>query len=308
MHAKMHAKMHEYPFDWSHVRAFVATADCGSLSSAATALGLTQPTVGRQVQALSEELGVDLFDRVGRGLRLTPAGQELLEHAREMADAAQRLALRAAGKSQALRGTVCISASEVHAVHLLPQAIATLRSRYPRIEVEVLAQNAASDLMRRQADIALRNFRPQEPDLIARKLRDAPAYLYASEAYLQQLGHPQGPKDLAAAVFIGFDAGDGLRQVLEQTLGLDLEPQQFAVRSASQLVQWELVKRGVGVGVMIPEVGDAEPGVRRLWPGLPPLRFPMWLVAHRELRQSRRVRVVFELLVEQLAGPGIAQG
>lgn len=287
-------------FDWNHARALLVTADEGSLSAAAAALGTTQPTVGRQVQALSEQLGVVLFERAGRGLALTPAGEALVRHVREMADAASRLSLSAAGKSQSLAGSVCISASEIHAVHLLPPIVATLRERYPGIEVEVLADNASADLKGRQADIALRNFRPQEPDLVARKLRDAPAYLYASEAYLQRLGNPQQSADLSEAVFIGFDGGDALRLALQHTVGLHLRAEQFAVRSESQLVQWELVKRGVGIGIMIPEVGDREPGVRRLWPALPPVMFPMWLVAHRELRESRRIRVVFELLVEHL--------
>ncbi|MGD8862938.1 MAG: LysR family transcriptional regulator [Myxococcales bacterium] len=292
-------------FEWAHARAFLVTAEEGSLSAAAVALGLTQPTVGRQVAALSEQLGVVLFERVGRGLELTPAGAELLQHVREMADAAQRFSLAAAGKSQSLSGSVCISASELHAVHLLPPAVAALRAAYPAIEVEVLADNAASDLRRRQADIAVRNFRPREPDLVARKLREAPAYLYASEDYLRRLGHPSCAAELTPeATFIGFDAGVGLRLALQGAMGLSLRPEQFAVRSESQLVQWELIKRGVGIGIMIPEVGDAEPGVRRLWPSLPPIVFPMWLVAHRELRDSRRVRVVFELLAEHLGGAG----
>jgi len=167
-------------FDWNKARAFLVTAEEGSLSAAARALGMAQTTLGRQVDGLERELGIVLFERVGRGLTLTPSGIELLEHVREMGAAAGKVSLSALGQSQAIEGRICISASETYATVLLPAIIAKLRLQEPGIEVEIVVANHASDLRRREADIAIRNFRPTEPDLIAKKIGDAHAVLYAT--------------------------------------------------------------------------------------------------------------------------------
>lgn len=167
-------------FDWNRARAFLVTAEEGSLSAAARALGMAQPTLGRQVNALEEELGIVLFDRTGQGLTLTPGGLELLDHVRAMGNAANAVSLSAAGQSQAIDGTICIAASEIYAAILLPPIIAKLRVAEPGIDIEIIVSNSASDLRRREADIAIRNFRPTEPDLIAKKIRDVPARLYAT--------------------------------------------------------------------------------------------------------------------------------
>jgi len=188
-------------FDWNRARAFLVTAEEGSLSAAARALGMAQPTLGRQVDALEEELGVVLFERVGRGLALTPSGLELLDHVRAMGDAANRVSLSAAGQSQSIEGTVCIAASETYAAILLPPIIAKLRRAEPGIDIEIVTSNKASDLRRREADIAIRNFRPTEPDLVAKKIRDVPARLYAAPAYLERIGNPKVPYDLRHADF-----------------------------------------------------------------------------------------------------------
>ncbi len=111
-------------FDWNRARAFLVTAEEGSLSAAARAPGMTQPTLGRQIMALEQELGVVLFERVGQGLVLTPGGLELLEHVRAMRDAANQLSLTTSGQSQVIEGSICICASEIHATFLLPPIIA----------------------------------------------------------------------------------------------------------------------------------------------------------------------------------------
>ena len=287
-------------FDWNRARAFLLTAEEGSLSAAARALGMTQPTLGRQVSALEEELGVVLFERVGRGLTLTPSGLELLEHVRAMGEAAGRVSLTASGQSQDLAGEVCVTASEVIAHFLLPPAIARLRIEHPGIDVEILASNSPSDLRRREADIAIRSFRPTQPDLIAKKIRDVEAHLYASPEYVARAGPFASAEELSRAQFIGFDTTDALRKGLEH-LGLSLTEDNFPVLCANHLVLWELVKAGVGIGVMQAEIGDAEPGVVRALPGLPGFPFAMWLTAHRELSTSRRIRAVFDLLYDALS-------
>jgi DNA-binding transcriptional LysR family regulator len=289
-------------FDWNRARAFLVTAEEGSLSAAARALGMAQPTLGRQVDALEEELGVILFERVGRGFTLTPSGLDLLDHVRAMGDAAGRVSLAAAGQSQSIEGTICIAASETHAAMLLPPVIVKLRARHPGIHIEIVASSRASDLRRREADIALRNFAPTEPDLIARKIRDIPARLYATPDYLDRIGNPKLPYDLRHADFISIDSSGMFLKGLN-AMGLSLTEANFPILTENYLVMWEYVKRGIGIGIQDGTIGDAEAAVRRVLPDLEPLMFPIWLVSHRELNTSRRVRVVFDLLVEELGSP-----
>jgi DNA-binding transcriptional LysR family regulator len=287
-------------FDWNRARAFLVTAEEGSLSAAARALGMAQPTLGRQVDALEAELGVVLFERVGRGFTLTPSGLELLDHVRAMGEAANRMSLTAAGQSQSIEGSISIAASETYAAMLLPSIIAKLRRLQPGIHIEIVASSRPSDLRRREADIAIRNFAPTEPDLIARKIRDVPARLYATPGYLESIGNPQLPYDLRYADFISIDSSGMFLKGLN-ALGLNLTERNFPILTESYLVMWEMVKQGLGIGVLDGNIGDAEPLVRRALPGFQPLMFPIWLVSHRELNTSRRVRVVFDLLAEELS-------
>lgn len=286
-------------FDWNRARAFLVTAEEGSFSAAARALGLTQPTLGRQVDALEEELGVVLFERVGRGLTLTRSGLDLLEHVRSMGRAATGVSLAATGQSQTIAGSISITASEVCAAFLLPPVLARLRREHPGIHVKIVATSAVRDLRRREADLAIRNARPTDPSLIATRLRDTPARLYATRSYLERVGHPRQAADLSRAELIGFD--DRLRDGMN-ALGFDLGAENFPLFTENHLVLWELVKNGVGIGAILEEVGDAEPLVERVLPSMPAIPVQMWLVSHRELYTSRRVRVVFDLLLEHL-GP-----
>ena len=286
-------------FDWNKARAFLVTAEEGSLSAAARALGMAQPTLGRQVDGLEQELGIVLFERVGRGLTLTPSGLELLDHVRDMGEAAGRFSMTALGQSQALEGTICISASETYAAVLLPPIIAKLRIIEPGIQVEIVVANHASDLRRREADIAIRNFRPTEPDLIAKKIGDAGAVLYATPDYIAKIGNPTKPEDLCRADFVNIDHGDMMLKGLN-TLGLGLTKANFPLLTESYLVMWELVRQGAAIGVLDAYIGDADPVVRRVLPDLEPLVFPIWLVSHRELTTSRRIRRVYDFLAEEL--------
>lgn len=287
-------------FDWNRARAFLVTAEEGSLSAAARAMGLTQPTLGRQVAALEKELGIVLFERVGRRLVLTPGGLELADHVRTMGEAASRFKLIAAGQSQSIKGPVCISASEVVAAFLLPPIIAGLRRETPGIRIEIVASNAPSNLLRHEADIAIRSFRPTQPDLIAKKLPDMPIRLYATKCYLERIGTPESPEDLAKADFIGFDETNRLIAFFN-VHGLSLTSANFPVLSMSQLVQWEMVKAGAGIAGMPQRIGDAESSVMRVLPSMKPMFVPMWLVSHRGLNTSRRVRMVFDILARSLA-------
>ena len=286
-------------FDWNKARAFLVTAEEGSLSAAARALGMAQPTLGRQVDGLEQELGIVLFERVGRGLTLTPSGLELLEHVRSMGEAAGRVSITALGQSQALEGTICISASETYAAVLLPPIIAKLRILEPGIQVEIVVTNHASDLRRREADIAIRNFRPTEPDLIAKKIGDADAVLYATPDYIAKIGNPTKPYDLRHAEFINMDHSGMMLKGLN-TLGLGLTEANFPLLTENYLVMWELVRQGAAIGILDAYIGDADTVVRRVLPDLEPFVFPIWLVSHRELTTNRRIRMVYDFLAEEL--------
>ena len=288
-------------FDWNRARAFWQTAEQGSFSAAARVLGTTQPTIGRQVAALEDELGVVLFERVGNGLELTSAGLDLVEHVRAMGEAANHIALVAAGQADAIDGTVCLTASELIAAYLLPPVIAGLRREHPGIELEIVASNSVRDLLRREADIAIRNVAPTHPDLVARSLGERRARPYASREYLSRIGNPRTPAALAeVGEFFGFDRSDMMLEVLRAD-GLPLTPASFPIVTSNHLVQWELAKRGAGICFVMEEVGDATPGMVRVLPELKPLPVPIWLVSHRELRTSRRIRLVFDALADALA-------
>ena len=286
-------------FDWNKARALLVTAEEGSLSAAARALGMAQPTLGRQVDGLEQELGIVLFERVGRGLQLTPGGLELLDHVRVMGDAAGHVSMNALGQSQTLEGRVCISASETYAAVLLPPIIAKLRILEPDIHVEIVVSNQASDLRRREADIAIRNFRPTEPDLIAKKVGEADAVLYATPDYIEKIGNPTMPQDLRHAHFVNLDHAGMMIKALNK-LGLGLTEENFPLLTESYLVMWELVRQGVAIGILDAHIGDADPIVRRVLPDFQPFIFPIWLVSHRELTTSRRIRRVYDYLAEEL--------
>ena len=287
-------------FDWNRARAFLVTAEEGSLSAAARALKMTQPTLGRQVTALEQELGIALFERSGRGLDLTPSGLDLLQHVRTMGDAASNLSLAASGQSNTIEGDICITATELMATFILPRMVQKLRLIEPGINVELIASNSASDLRRREADIAVRGFRPNQPDLIAKKVGDVTAYLYAAKTYLRSLGNPTSAVDFSEADFIGLDNSDRFITILNER-GFKLTPRNFPVMTDNRIVQWELVKQGVGIGIMPEDVGDAEPLVEQVLADLEPFTAPNWIVAHRELRTNRRVRMVFDFLADEFS-------
>ena len=216
-----------------------------------------------------------------------------------MQQAAERLAMLASGHALQLDGPISITASEAISAVLLPPIIHALRQRYPGISVELVASNRPRDLRRREADIAIRNFRPQEEHLFAKKIRDAEGYLYASPRYLAQFPRLETAEDLLQAEFLGFDRSDDLRLALQQ-MGVPLQPHHFPIVSENHLVQWEFVKQGMGIGVMQTDIGDAEPAVVRVPVALPLMPVPMWLVAHRELQSNRRIRTVFDFLAAEL--------
>ena len=285
--------------DWNQLKAFLQTAQTGSLSAAARKLGLTQPTLSRQVAAIEQQMGVTLFERVGKAMVLTPTGLDLLEHARAMGAAAEALGLAASGRSQAVGGVVSVSATDAVAAYMLPPIVQRLRAQEPGIAIEVISSNALSDLLRREADIAIRHVQPEQPDLIARLVREAQAHFYASEGWVKTYGHPRTAQDATQVPFVGSDRSGRYLTYLRQH-GLNLSEDNFSCYSDHTVAHWALVCQGMGIGAMMTEIARKTPGMVRVLDDLPPVRFPIWLVSHRELRTSRRIRVVFEALAAGL--------
>lgn len=286
-------------FDWNQVRSFLATVEEGSFSAAARVLGLTQPTLGRQVAGLEADLGVTLFERVGKALVLTEAGHELLASVRAMGQAAGQLSLTAAGQSQTVEGMVRLTVGDAIATYILPKMLARLRDAAPGIEVDVIVSNELSDLRRREADIAIRHVRPSEPDLIARLVRDGVARLYATPAYLARHGWPVSGTALQGALIVGIDRSERLLEVL-RAHGLAVERQNFRHYTNNTVVGWEMVKEGLAIGIMMEEVAALTPGVVPVLPDFRPIPVPIWLTTHRELNTSRRIRLVYDFLAGEL--------
>jgi len=287
-------------FDWNQARAFLATAEEGSLSAAARALGQTQPTLGRQVSALEAQLGVVLFERIGRTLVLTQSGSELMEHVKDMRDAAARVSLTATGQSQTTQGTVRITASDVMATYLLMPAWEKLRKIAPLLEIDVIASNDIQDIQRREADIAVRHVRPEQPDLIARLVMEETAHFYASPDYLNRRGRPKTLDDLKRHDFISF--GDTQMMIAYMDgMGIPITQSNLKLGSASGIVAWQMVCNGLGVALMSDQIAARFPNVERVLPDMTPVVFPIWLTTHRELHTSRRIRLVFDLLAEFLS-------
>jgi len=287
-------------FDWNQARAFLATAEEGSLSAAARALGQTQPTLSRQVSALETDLGVTLFERVGRSLTLTQSGMELLDHFRAMGNAASRISLAASGQSQAIEGHVRITATNIMATYHLPPVLKRLRDIAPGIEIDVVASNEVRDLTRREADIALRHGRPEQPDLIAKLVAESTAHLYASKEYLDRHGRPGTVSDLADREFIGFEEPERVIELLNG-LGLSLTRRNCSLTTASGTAMLEWVRQGLGICIFVKETAELVPGLEQVLPDFDPIPVPTWLVTHRELHTSRRIRLVFDLLADSFS-------
>jgi len=288
-------------FDWNHIRAFLVTAEEGTLSAAAKALGLTQPTLSRQVSALETELCITLFERVGQRLVLTNSGLELLEHARGMGDAALTFSLAATGQSQKIAGSVIVSAGELTAAYMLPKIIAKLRQEEPGIDIEVVVTNEASDLKRREADIAIRSFHPTQNDLIAKKIGEEVIWLYGTQEYLDQLPTITNFSELNDIQIIGFDRSSSLTGVLNKQ-NWKLSKKNFSLITSFQLLQLALCKEGQGLIFFPEQMGDIEPNLVRAYEHLGPIMtLPVWLVCHQELRTSLRVRRVFDFIATELS-------
>jgi DNA-binding transcriptional LysR family regulator len=275
-------------------------AETGSLTGAARALGRSQPTLGRQVQALETQLGIALFDRHPRGFALSEAGEQLLDPARKMRDAMRAIELAAAGRSTRLDGTVRITASVFASHHVLPPILAAIRAAEPAIQLELAPSDMTENLLFREADIAVRMYRPAQLDIITRHIGDIALGVFAARSYLDRAGRPETIADLWDHDLIGYDRNDLILTTM-RAMGWDATRDSFAVRCDNQTAYWELLRAGCGIGFSQLSVGRADPAVEEipLDLGIPPLH--VWLAAHQAMRRTPRVRRVWDLLADGLA-------
>ncbi|MEH6831813.1 MAG: LysR family transcriptional regulator [Sulfitobacter sp.] len=284
---------------WQLLQSFAAISEAGSLSAAASKTSSSQPTLSRHLNQLEGLLGQRLFFRTSSGLTLTPEGAAVQARADAMAHAAAQLSFTGA-LAQGVSGTVRLTASQIAATYLLPPMLVSLRNKHSGVSLELVASDQTENLLRREADLAVRMYRPTQNDLIAKKVADLPIGIYAARSYVEQYGMPEGPEQLAQHTVIGYDRStliiDGMRQ-----MGINVDRSFFAFRSDDQVVCWQMVKAGAGIGFGQRVIGDADETLVPLWPTLPIGSIPVWLTAHQELRMSPRVRICFDHLAESFA-------
>ncbi|OUS07509.1 LysR family transcriptional regulator [Rhodobacterales bacterium 52_120_T64] len=285
--------------DWTHIQAFLAVADTGSLSAGARALGLSQPTLGRQVHAAEKSLGVELFHRRSHGLDLTSTGQTLLGPAKDMQKAAAKLSLAAEGRAEGLQGIVRITASEVISHFLLPRMLAGIRAVEPEIELELFPSDEPKNLLFREADIAVRMYRTKQLDIITRHIGNMKVGMFASRGYVEKRGKPSHLDEFITHDFIGYNGNDAIISGMRE-LGLDVDKHFFKVRCDQQVVHWELARAGCGIGFSQEFIGHEDPDMVQIMPELPLPSLPVWLTAPEVLRTNPRIRRVFDLLGESL--------
>jgi DNA-binding transcriptional LysR family regulator len=286
-------------FDWSLVRSFLAVLEKGSLLAASRDLQLSQPTIGRHVAELESQLGLVLFDRNGRGLLPTEAAYHLAESARIMQSGADQLARNVMGADLGASGTVRITASQPVSCYVLPPLLAQMRLSLPDIQVELVASNEVSNLLRREADIAVRMVQPQQASIIARRVGKVTLRACAHQDYLRRRGVPRQPNDLLAHDLIGGDRNDDtLKGFAAQ--GLVVGREQFAFRADDLIVVWQAVRAGLGVGFVSEHLIRSDPSVIPVLPKLKIQPLPVWLAVHKEIRTSKRIRAVYDFLADAL--------
>ncbi|MGH1355446.1 MAG: LysR family transcriptional regulator [Thalassovita sp.] len=291
--------MNSYP-DWSLMQSFLAVAEGGSLSAAARMTGQSQPTLGRQIRQLEQDLDSVLFARHARGLDLTEEGHAILAAARQMREAMKQIELTVAGRESDLSGTVRVTASEIVSQHLLPSILARLRQDYPMIGVDLIATDDTENLLFREADVAVRMYRPEQLDIVTRHLGDIQIGVCAARDYLERNGRPRGLDDLASHTLVGYDQSPLILQGMH-ALGIPATRDWFSIRCDDQNAYWELVRAGCGIGFSQKVLIDRAPEVELLDLGIPIPALPVWLAAPQATRRTPRVSTVWNALESGLS-------
>lgn len=291
--------------DWTLIQAFLGVVAEGSLSGAARALGVSQPTLGRQVKAMEDQLGIALFYRQPKGLSLTTEGQALLPHATAMANAASGLTTAAAGHDNSLQGTVRITASEFTAMFTLPPVLAQLRIKHPDIQIELNSTDVSENLLFREADIAVRMHRPTQLEVVTKKIGVLKLGFFAAKSYLDRKGTPASVEELMKHDLLGYDRSERFIRGAA-VLGWKLSRDDFAFRCDAQNVHCEMIRAGAGIGVMDCALARTFPEVEEVLPRFPVPGLEIWLSTHEALRHTPKVAAVWKMLEEGLT-PGLSQ-
>jgi DNA-binding transcriptional LysR family regulator len=288
------------PPDWDLWRSFLAVMDAGSLSGAARALAMAQPTMGRHIEGLEAALGGGpLFTRSPGGLLPTRTAKTLEPYARAMAAAADTLLRTASGEADAVGGTVRLTASEIVAAEILPDILTDFHEAWPLVALELLASNRIEDVLRRDVDIAVRMARPTQDALFARKVGAVELIFHAHRNYLQKHGVPGNLDDLRAHTLIGYDR---VRPISAATIQLDFKVTRdlFALRSDSELTQLAFVRAGYGIGPIQRRIAEKDPNLVPVLQGQFSFELEAWVVMHEDLKADRRMRLLFDHLGDGL--------
>jgi DNA-binding transcriptional LysR family regulator len=283
---------------WDHCRTLLAVLESGSLSGAARRLGLSQPTAGRHIEQLEADFGQPLFTRSPAGLKPTDFALRLERHLETMAAAAEAAIRDASAETSGTSGVVRVTAPDMLGVEVLPQILQTFCERHPAIVVELDLSNRPEDLLRREADIAVRTFRPEQGALLARRVGIMPVRLYAHRRYLEAHGAPKGLNDPEHRA-IGFDRDAQTEQAI-RAAGAPLTRDCFGLRADNQLAQLAAVRAGIGIGGVQVGIARRDPDLVQVLEGLFPYDLEIWVVMHEDLKSSRRMRLMFDALVEGL--------
>ena len=286
-------------FDWTLVRSFLAALEHGSLLGAARALQSSQPTIGRHITELESQLGVVLFERTGRGLKPLAMALRLAEAARTMEAGAHQLQRSVSSLDDSVSGTVRITASQTVACALLPPLLSRLQQELPGIQIELVSSNEVSNLLRREADIAVRMVQPDQASLIAKRIGKMAIGAYAHRCYLQRAGTPREPSELLMHALIGSDKNEDILRGFA-ALGYPVKREHFSFRSDDLMAHWHAVRSGLGIGFIADYLARTDADVVAVLPMLKIPAVPIWLAVHREIRTSKRIRAVYDFLGENI--------
>ncbi|EJL57311.1 transcriptional regulator [Rhizobium sp. CF122] len=285
--------------DWHFYRTLLAVLEQGSLSAAARELGLTQPTVGRHIDALEDAIGSQLFVRSPNGLLPTDAALELKPYAETLAATSAALLRTASGHRERVAGTVRISASEVIGVEVLPPILAPLVAAHPELSIELSASDAIEDLLNREADIAVRMAEPAQDQLIVRRIGEIPLGFHAHRRYIEQHGMPEEIADLAGHRLVGFDRQTAYIRTMMARFPLP-DGLAFAFKSDNPLSQISAIRAGLGIGICQTGLAARDPDLLPVLPELFRIPLDTWVVMHEGIKTARRYRVTFDALVDGL--------
>lgn len=284
---------------WEWIQSFIAVAESGSLSKAALLLGTSQPTLSRHMQSLEHSTGLTLFNRSTKGLQLSVEGLSLLSSSKMMRDASEQFMRQASGQSKELTGTIRISVNEIIALYYLPEIIAEFNTLYPKVDVEIDVSNTTTSLNKRDADIALRMFKPTQPDLIIRRLPDIELKLVASDTFIQRYGIPSDLTSISRYPVIGFDR-DTYNYGNAKSNIINLSDLHILNKTDFLPLHIELARKGAGITATHIKVIKQYPELQEILPEICIPNIEFWLVCHADVQHNRRIRVMTDFLYEKL--------